>query len=106
MSDSESAPKPKLPASTENMMEQVELRAVRMIRGRQRSYRSLWRPVAMVGLIGWTVVVPMLIGIAVGTWIDRTWPSHFSWTLMLLVGGLGFGCMSAWTRIKDEQEDR
>ena len=60
----------------------------------------------MVGLIGWTVVVPMLIGIAVGTWIDRTWPSRFSWTLMLLVGGLGLGCVNAWTRIKDEQEDR
>ena len=72
MSDSDVTPKPKPPSPTENMMEQVELRAARMIRGKQRSYRSLWRPVAMVGLIGWTVVVPMLIGIAVGTWIDRT----------------------------------
>jgi ATP synthase protein I len=106
MSDSDVTPKPKPPSPTENMMEQVELRAARMIRGKQRSYRSLWRPVAMVGLIGWTVVVPMLIGIAVGTWIDRTWPSHYSWTLMLLVGGLGFGCMSAWNRIKEAQEDR
>jgi len=105
MPEFDSEPKPKLPASTENMMAQVDLRAARMIR-RKRGYRNYWRPVAMVGLVGWTVVVPMLIGIAVGTWIDRTWPSRFSWTLMLLVGGLGFGCMSAWTRIKEEQEDR
>jgi len=99
-------PKPKLPASTENMLEQVDLRTARMIRGRRRSYRNYWRPVALVGLIGWTVVVPMLIGVAVGTWIDHTWPSRFSWTLMLLVGGLGFGCINAWNRIKEAQEDR
>lgn len=106
MPDPDEASKPKVPPSTENMIEQVGLRASRLIRGRQRTYRSFWRPVAMVGLIGWTVVVPMLIGIAVGTWIDRTWPSRFSWTLMLLVGGLGLGCVNAWNRIKDEQEDR
>jgi len=106
MPEFDSEPKPKLPASTENMLKQVEARAARMIRGRRRGYRSFWRPVAMVGLIGWTVVVPMLIGIAVGTWIDGRWPSRFSWTLMLLVGGLGLGCLNAWNRIKDAQEDR
>ena len=47
-----------------------------------------------------------LIGIAAGTWIDRKWPGPFSWTLMLLVGGLMLGCVNAWTRIRHEQEDR
>jgi ATP synthase protein I len=106
MSDPELAPKPKLPASEENMIEQVEVRAGRMIRAKNHSFPHFWRAVAMVGLVGWTVVVPMLAGIAVGTWIDRNWPSRFSWTLMLLVGGLAIGCMNAWTRIRDEQEDR
>jgi ATP synthase protein I len=106
MPDSDAAGKAKLPASAENMMAQVEARAARITRRKGRSYHGFWRPVAMVGLIGWTVVVPMLIGIAVGTWIDRTWPSRFSWTLMLLVGGLGVGCFNAWARIQDEQEDR
>ncbi|HVP47575.1 MAG TPA: AtpZ/AtpI family protein [Bryobacteraceae bacterium] len=105
MPESDSEPKRKLPASTERMMEQVELRAGRMIRGRKRGYRNYWRAVALVGLVGWTVVVPMLIGIAVGTWIDHSWPSRFSWTLMLMVGGLGFGCMNAWNRVKEAQED-
>jgi ATP synthase protein I len=60
----------------------------------------------MVGLIGWSVVLPMLAGIAAGGWIDRRWPSRVSWTLMLLVGGLGLGCVSAWHRIREDQEDR
>jgi ATP synthase protein I len=48
----------------------------------------------------------MLAGIAVGNWIDRRWPSRYSWTLMLLVGGLLLGCVSAWNRVTDEQEHR
>jgi ATP synthase protein I len=106
MPETDPPPKPKLPPAAENMILQVETRAARIIRGRRQGYHTLWRPVAMVGLIGWTVVIPMLAGIAVGTWIDQTWPSRFSWTLMLMVGGLGLGCASAWNRIKKEQEDR
>jgi len=77
-----------------------------MMRGRLRDERGFWRPMAMIGVIGWTVALPMLIGIAAGTWIDHRWPSRFSWTLMLLFAGLGLGCLLAWTRIKREQEDR
>jgi ATP synthase protein I len=77
-----------------------------MKRRERRPFLRAWRAVATIGLIGWSVVLPMLAGIAVGTWIDRRWPSRFSWTLMLLVGGLGLGCISAWNRIREEQEDR
>lgn len=89
------------PAPAESMIREVELRASRMIRGR-RAYRGYWRAVALVGVIGWTVVLPMLAGVALGTWIDQTWPSQYSWTLMLLTGGLGLGCWTAWLRIKEE----
>jgi len=77
-----------------------------MLRRRKQGPPNVWRSVGLVGLVGWSVVIPMLIGIAVGLWIDHTWPSRFSWTLMLLVGGLGAGCANAWSRIKREQEDR
>lgn len=106
MPDPDASLQPKLPAPAENMIGRVESRAARMIRGRNRSHASFWRAAGMVGLVGWSVVVPMLIGIAAGTWIDRHWPSRFSWTLMLLVGGLALGCVNAWNRLKDEQEDR
>jgi len=106
MPDPNPAPKEKAPTPDEDMLRQVEARAARMMGGGRRSYRGFWRPVAMVGLIGWTVVVPMLIGIAIGTYIDRTWPSRYSWTLMLLTGGLGLGCYTAWGRVKDAQKDR
>ena len=50
----------------------------------------------MFGIVGWSVAIPTLIGVAIGVWIDRNWPSQFSWTLMLLIAGVMIGCLNAW----------
>jgi ATP synthase protein I len=42
------------------------------------------------------VAIPTLIGVAIGIRIDQAWPSQFSWTLMLLIGGVMIGCLNAW----------
>jgi ATP synthase protein I len=56
----------------------------------------------MFGLVGWAVAIPTLIGIAVGIWIDKRWPSPYSWTLMLLVIGVVVGCLNAWYWVRRE----
>jgi ATP synthase protein I len=50
----------------------------------------------MSGLIGWSVAVPTLAGVALGVWLDKRHPGTFSWTLALLVAGLMIGCLNAW----------
>ena len=97
---------PKLPRSAENMIRQVAAREARMLRKRESRNHGLWSSLGMLGVVGWSVAVPMLIGIALGVWIDRRWPGRFSWTLMLLIAGLALGCASAWMKIKHEQEHR
>jgi ATP synthase protein I len=62
-----------------------------------------WGSVAILGVVGWSVAVPTLLGVAAGIWIDHRWPSRFSWTLTLLLGGLVFGCVAAWLRVKGDQ---
>jgi ATP synthase protein I len=42
----------------------------------------------MMGLIGWSVAVPTLLGAALGIWLDKHHPGKHSWTLALLVAGL------------------
>ena len=66
----------------------------------------------MSGLIGWSVTVPTLIGAALGIWVDKHYPSTYSWTLMLLLAGLVIGCFNAWhwvakedKEMQEEQED-
>jgi len=56
----------------------------------------------MFGVVGWTVAITTIIGVALGIWIDRTWPSSYSWTLTLLFIGLIVGCLNAWYWIKKE----
>ena len=103
MPEPEDRPKP--PPKPNHMVEQVGAREARMIRRRAQGPPSFWRSLPLIGVGGWMVALPMLAGIAIGTWIDHRWPSQFSWTLMLLVAGLGAGCLLAWDRIERERKD-
>jgi len=62
----------------------------------RRSEQAVWFGLGMLGVIGWSVVVPTLIGAAVGLWLDRHHPGGRNWTLALMMAGLGLGCLNAW----------
>ena len=53
-------------------------------------------------VIGWSIAVPMILGITLGLWVDAKVDSQRSWTLMLMVAGLGVGCLNAWTWVRRE----
>ncbi len=74
----------------------------RHVRARRVGDQSMWFGVGMFGVVGWSVVVPTVAGIAVGLWIDSRSQSGRSWTLMLMVAGLGMGCWNAWNWIHRE----
>jgi ATP synthase protein I len=86
----------------EDLEKQVGAKESRKMKGRREKDRSIWFGLGMFGLIGWSVAIPTLIGVAVGMWIDTTWPSRFSWTLMLLFIGVILGCVNAWHWVKRE----
>jgi ATP synthase protein I len=86
----------------EDLEKQVGAKESRKMKGRREKDRSIWFGLGMFGLIGWSVAIPTLIGVAVGMWIDTTWPSRFSWTLMLLFIGVILGCVNAWYWVKRE----
>lgn len=87
----------------------VEERARRMRRGREDKTRGLMFGLGFMGLIGWSVALPALGGVALGLWIDRAAPGRFSWTLMLLAAGAALGAANAWMWTqrfgRREQED-
>ena len=91
----------------------VAAREERILRAKRTEMRSVWRGFGFFGLIGWSIVVPMLVGAALGRWLDQTYPGGRSWTLGLLISGLTLGCFNAgrWVlkehqEIKSEQEDQ
>lgn len=86
------------------LSKEVGSREVRKVRARRTKDRTLWVGLGMFGIIGWSVSVPTLIGAVLGAWLDRTWPSHFSWTLALLLAGVTLGCLNAWYWVSQERE--
>lgn len=91
---------------------QVGAKAARKLRARGHSARGVWFGLGMMGLIGWSVTVPTLLGAALGVWLDNRYPGSHSWTLTLLIAGLVIGCANAWhwvakedREIREEQEN-
>ncbi len=89
----------------DRLIEQVALKEKRKIHARRRRDRGIWSELGMMGMIGWSVTVPTLLGVALGCWIDSRWPSRIPWTLLLLLLGLAMGCFNAWYWVMREQYD-
>ena len=101
----------KTPANDPTLAGQVGAKAARKIKAR-KSTQGVWLGLGMMGLIGWSVVVPTLLGAALGIWLDKHHPGKHPWTLALLVAGLSIGCLNAWhwvakedKAIRDGQDD-
>ena len=84
----------------------VAAKQERKIKARRDPDRSVWFGLGMFGLIGWSVALPTLVGVAIGLWIDSRWPSRFSWALMLMVFGVAIGCLNAWRWVQGEGHER
>jgi ATP synthase protein I len=64
----------------------------------------VWFGLGMMGLIGWSVALPTLLGAALGLWLDQRRANEHSWTLALLVAGLLIGCANAWHWVAREDK--
>ena len=91
---------------------EVGAKAARKLKARRNATPGVWFGLGMMGLIGWSVAVPTLLGAALGLWLDKHHPGKHVWTLALLVAGLVVGCLNAWhwvakedRAIRDEQAD-
>lgn len=83
---------------------EVGAKATRKMKAR-KSGQGVWIGLGMMGLIGWSVVLPTLLGAALGVWLDKRHSGGYSWTLMLLVGGLFVGCLNAWHWVTKEDKE-
>ncbi|MDQ2778873.1 MAG: AtpZ/AtpI family protein [Pseudomonadota bacterium] len=92
------------PTSDRQLAEQVGAKAARKLRARRNSAPGVWSGLGMMGLIGWSIVVPTLAGAALGLWLDAKYPGAHRWSLALLVAGLVLGCLNAWRWVA--QQDR
>jgi ATP synthase protein I len=93
----------KTPSSEPSFAAKVGAKAARKLKARRSGDQGVWFGLGMMGLIGWSVTVPTLLGAAVGIWLDKRYSGEHSWTLALLVAGLAIGCLNAWRWIAKEE---
>lgn len=75
----------------------------RKLRSRHEN-KGVWFGLGMMGMIGWSVAVPSLLGAALGVWLDKKYPESFSWTLTFLIAGLVTGSVIAWYWVDKEDK--
>jgi ATP synthase protein I len=92
----------KVDDSRQRISEEVGGKELRKLRARRQKGPGAWFGVGMFGLVGWAVSIPTVLGTALGVWVDREFPSRYSWTLMGLMAGVIWGCLNAWYWVKRE----
>ncbi|MHC4249690.1 MAG: AtpZ/AtpI family protein [Planctomycetota bacterium] len=80
----------------------IKRQCARIEKGRHGQGDAFWQYLGLIGVVGWSVVLPMVVGLFVGRWIDRRYETGYAWTIGLLLFGLFMGCLNAWRSITKE----
>lgn len=91
-------------ARAEALRRTVLRKTIRRERARRRRSESPWTWLGTFGLVGWTVVVPTLLGLAAGIFVDNRVDSAVSFTITFLVVGAAVGLAMAWHWVRRESE--
>jgi ATP synthase protein I len=83
-------------SASSDLAREVGRKEARILKGRRHKPGSVLRGLGLLGLVGWSVALPTLLGAGLGMWIDAHYPGRYSWTMMLMCLGLVLGCLNAW----------
>ena len=64
--------------------------------GRADPEPSLGRRFGQIGVLGWTIIIPILLCLFFGRWLDRTFGTGVFFSAPLLMVGAVIGFWSAW----------
>ena len=67
---------------------------------------SLAARLGKAGVLGWTMIVPMLVGLFIGRWLDETFKTGVFFSAPLLMIGAAIGFWSAWRWMHRQGGDR
>jgi len=87
---------PRPPAPDDPLADAARRAAERTELGRAAPEPSLAARLGQIGVLGWTIVVPTLVAVVVGRWLDRTFETGIFFSAPLIMIGAGFGFWSAW----------
>ncbi|MGA8445749.1 MAG: AtpZ/AtpI family protein [Roseiarcus sp.] len=78
-------------------MQEAALRAQRRAdAASQQREPSFAARLGQIGVLGWAIVAPVLIGVVIGRWLDRTFATGVFFTAPLIMLGAAAGLWTAW----------
>jgi ATP synthase protein I len=88
---------PRQPDAEEDRLAEAARRAAERERqGAENPEPSLGVRFGQIGILGWTIIVPTLIGVFIGRWLDQTFSSGVFFSAPLIMIGAAVGFWSAW----------
>lgn len=79
---------------------EVERQGERRRRARRAGDRGFWFGLSSFGMVGWSIAVPTLLGVALGVWLDARLGGGIRYTLSFLIAGLVLGMTNVWRWIQ------
>jgi ATP synthase protein I len=89
------------PDDTDPLVREVRRRRDRRNRAEAEGEMPIGRRLAQIGVLGWIIVAPTLLGLFLGRWMDGHFGSGLFWTAPLMLAGLCLGGWSAWKWMND-----
>jgi len=80
--------------SSRSALRRIGRDAERKREARAKGDRGIWFGFGMFGLVGWSVAVPTLAGVALGLWLDAGFGGHGS--LFALTAAVGIVAVAAF----------
>jgi len=83
-------------ADLDRLAQAAEKAAEREAEGRAGPEPSLGARLGQIGVLGWTIVIPTLLLLFFGRWLDHTFGTGIFFSAPLLMIGAAIGFWSAW----------
>nr|WP_232292316.1 AtpZ/AtpI family protein [Paraburkholderia graminis] len=94
------------PSSEDRLAAAAQEAARRAVRAREVPEPSLGSRLGQIGILGWAIVLPTLLGLALGRWLDRIFATRVFFSAPLLMAGAALGFWSAWKWMHRQQGER
>lgn len=87
---------PDSPDHKDHLQEAARRAAERDRKSTEQPEPSLGSRLGQIGILGWTIIVPTLLGVILGRLIDRSLQTGIFFSAPLIMIGAAFGLWSAW----------
>lgn len=91
-------------SSEEELLEEIKKQSEKKIKAKEEGSEVMFG-LGLFGIVGWSIAIPTLLGIALGVYLDKRFTQSFSWTITLLFAGVILGSFNAWHWVQEKTDE-